>query len=208
MIILTGLPVSGKTKGAKIVGKKLNIPLYETGPYVYHEVESRGLEVTPENIKKVTKEVKAITDSYFTEAAVKDMTETHPDAPAYFLAGVRALSEVDYLYKTFGEENVFIISFHCSRKTRFQRLDNPDRQAAVKKEGSKGHEDAALKNWENFIARDLKEISFGVGTLISLADYMLITDERVWPYMNVRKTVRILEVIVREILGEKWEDVY
>ena len=43
VIVLVGLPAAGKTTIAEVVGKKLKIPLIETGALVFKSVEERGL---------------------------------------------------------------------------------------------------------------------------------------------------------------------
>ena len=58
VIVLTSLPLAGKTTYAKIYGEKYNIPLFETGTVVLEEVKKRGFDFIPENIKKVTDDCK------------------------------------------------------------------------------------------------------------------------------------------------------
>ena len=98
IIVLIGMPACGKSTHANFLG---DIPLYETGTFVFREVEQMGLEITPENIKKVSVDLKNKSDSYFTERAVEEIRKKHPDKVACFLSGLRAVSEVEYLKREF-----------------------------------------------------------------------------------------------------------
>ncbi|MBY9001904.1 MAG: AAA family ATPase [Candidatus Heimdallarchaeota archaeon] len=201
IIVLSGLPLSGKTTYAKKLGPKYNMPLYETGTEVLEEVTGRGLEFTPENIKKVTDECKKISDSYFTERLIKKVDDLSKDVFGAFLSGLRAVSEIELLKKHYGNDCVFVIAFHTSMKTRFNRLNNPDRIAETT--GAKAKEDVLLRDFDNFMARNKKELGYGVGDVIALADYMISTENDLWPYVTIQKNTEAFEIILREILGLK-----
>ncbi|MHA1303121.1 MAG: AAA family ATPase [Candidatus Heimdallarchaeaceae archaeon] len=199
IIVLASLPLAGKTTYAKEVGSKYNIPLYETGTVVLEEVTKRGYDFTPENIKKVTDECKKISDSYFTERLIEKVDSLGDEIQAVFISGIRAVSEIEVLKNHYGEENVFTIAFHASLKTRFNRLSNPDRISETK--GAKAKEDELLRNYENFMARNKKELGYGVGDVMVLADYLINTEDKLWPYSNVNRCLKIFDLIVREIIG-------
>lgn len=201
VIILVGLPLSGKSTHARILEKEENIPLVETGTFVYKAVEERGLEATPENIVKVAGECKAQSDSYFTERALEYIEENYNDRPVVFLSGVKAKSEVDLLKNKLGDKNVFIVSFHASRETRHGRLQNKDRMEASKAQGEgKLTEDIAMANdISRFDLRDNKELSYGLGNLIALADYVINTEDKRWPFNNAETTLKQFKEVIAEI---------
>ncbi|MHA1865648.1 MAG: AAA family ATPase [Candidatus Heimdallarchaeaceae archaeon] len=199
VIVLTSLPLAGKTTYAKIYGEKYNIPLFETGTVVLEEVKKRGFDFIPENIKKVTDDCKKISDSYFTERLIEKIDNLDEGIKAVFVSGIRAVSEIEVLKNHFGETNVFIIAFHASLRTRFGRLDNPDRKEG--EDSSKAKEDEYLRNFDNFLARNKKELGYGVGSVMALADYVLNTEDKKWPYSNVSRCKKIFEIILLEILG-------
>ena len=201
IIVLSGLPLSGKTTYAKKLGPKYKMPLYETGAEVLEEVTGRGLEFSPENIKKVTDECKKISNSYFTEKLIEKVDALTDDIPGVFLSGIRAVSEIEVLKKHYGDDNVFVISFHTSMKTRFNRLNNADRIAETT--GAKAKEDVLLRNFDNFLARNKKELGYGVGDVMALADYMMSTENELWPYVTIQKNTEAFEIILKEILGLK-----
>jgi len=199
IVVLSGLPLSGKTTNAKVIGPKYGMPLYETGTEVLEEVTSRGFEFTPENIKKITDECKKISDSFFTERLMKKIDKLPSEVPGVFISGIRAVSEVEILRKHYGDDNVFVIAFHTSMKTRFKRLDNPDRIEETK--GAKAKEDELLRNFDNFLARNKKELGYGVGDVIALAEYVMSTENRIWPYVTLDENQTSFETIIREILN-------
>ncbi len=198
IIVLSGLPLSGKTTYAKKIGPDYNMPLYETGTEVLEEVTGRGLNFTPDNIKMVTDECKKISDSYFTERLMKKVDTLPADILGVFISGIRAVSEIEILKKHYGNDNVFVIAFHTSMKSRFNRLNNPDRVEDTK--GAKAEEDKLLRNFDNFLARNKKELGYGVGDVIALADYMMSTENEIWPYVTVEKNAIDFEIIIKEIL--------
>ncbi|MFW9914956.1 MAG: AAA family ATPase [Candidatus Thorarchaeota archaeon] len=200
IIVLTGLPASGKTVHAKIVGAKLGIPNVETGTFVFQAVHKKGLEITPENIAKVSNELKAQSDAYFTEQAVEHIEKVCSAKPAVFLSGVRAESEVEFLRRRFGNKNIFIIGFHASRPTRFARMFNPDRMESNGEASDKRVEDEALRDYSNFLARDKKELSFGVGDLLASSDYLMNLEDQRWPFHIMARTMIEFEQVVRAIV--------
>ena len=201
IIVLSGLPLSGKTTYAKKLGSKYNMPLYETGTEVLEEVTGRGLEFSPVNIKKVTDECKKISDSYFTERLIKKVDALTDDIKGVFLSGLRAVSEIEVLKKHYGDDNVFVIAFHTSMKTRFNRLNNAERVAETT--GAKAKEDVLLRDFDNFLARNKKELGYGVGDVMALADYMMSTENELWPYVKIQENAVAFEIILKEILGIK-----
>jgi len=202
IIVVVGLPLSGKTTHCAVISKEKNIPMIETGTFVFKEVEKRGLEATPENVSKVAKECKSISDSYFTERAIEYAMEHHADAKAIMLNGVKAMSEVEFLRNKFSEENVKIVSFHASPPTRYARLNNPDRMTSDR--GKKSEEDEAMRaDKSRFEARDQKELGYGVGTLIALSDFIVNTEDKKWPYHSFEYTIREFRLIVEEIINNK-----
>lgn len=200
VIILVGLPLSGKTTHAKDVTETMQIPLYETGTFVYKAVEESGLEATPENIVKIAGELKSKSDSYFTEKALEYAMEKEGDDAIIFMSGIKAQSEIDYLNNSVGKENLFIISFHASSATRHARLLNEDRKKESNARGSKGVEDLAMSNDKSrFDMRDNKELGYGLGRLIALAHYVINTENRLWPNNNYEITLNQFNSILSEI---------
>ena len=96
IVVLVGLPAAGKTTVAEALGKKMDIPVVETSPFVFESVKEKGLPVTPENIKMVTTELKSHKDFYYTEKAFDFCKSEYPDKKVVFFAGMRAISEIKF----------------------------------------------------------------------------------------------------------------
>lgn len=199
VIVMLGMPLSGKTTHAKVLQDEMNIQLYETGTFVYKEVEERGLEATPENVKIVAGECKSKSDSYFTEKTIDFVLLNNPDAKVIFISGVKALSEVNFLKEKLGVNNVLLVSFHASVDTRHARLMNADRQKAS--QGGKGVEDLAMSNDKSrFNIRDTKELGYGLGKLMALADFVVNTEDKKWPYNNFDTTLSNFKEIIKSVV--------
>jgi dephospho-CoA kinase len=197
IIVLTGLTAAGKSTISLPTSVKFGIPILETGNFVYKEVEDRGLEITPENIKHVTIEAKKISDSYFTERLIDEVKREYESRQAIFVSGVRALSEIEYLKNEFGSHNVLVIGFHASQKTRFDRLNNLDRKSQG---GAKAAEDRALRDFDKFLEREKKELDFGIGTVFAMVDIVISNDNRKYPYYTVEHNQFIFESVVRNFI--------
>ncbi len=76
--------------------------------------------------------------------------------------GCRGLSELDVFKREF-EDRIIVIGLHTSPETRFARLLK------------RGREDAP-DTWETFRERDRRELNWGLGGLIVLADIMIVNE--------------------------------
>lgn len=205
ILLVAGLPGSGKSTITKFVANKHGFPVVETGEMVYEEVKKMELSITPENLLEISKKAKAKSDSYFTERACEKLISTYPKAPLSFIIGVKSSSEVDFIKNKFGEENTKVIAVLASRSTRYKRVSKPkeDRIAANKSGKDKGSEDKALSNFNVFIDRDKKELSFGIGNIIAIADYFIVSDDLSYPYLKFEESCKDLESIIKEIIGKE-----
>ena len=74
--------------------------------------------------------------------------------------GVRGLDEI----KAFSEHySVDVVAIHASPKTRFKRLRKRKRPGDP-------------ETWKEFTERDMRELNFGIGNVIALADYILLNE--------------------------------
>lgn len=198
IIVLTGLTAAGKSSVSSPTTIKYDLPILETGDIVYEAVREHGLEITPENIKNVSLEMKKINDAYFTQKLVEKAKKAYSNRPAICVSGVRAQSEVDFLRKEFGTSNVLVVGFHASQDTRFHRLSNEDRHISA----AKATEDHALRNFDNFLARESKELGFGIGTIFALADVIISNDDKNFPYLSVQHNQFLFEGIVKRFIDK------
>jgi len=82
---------------------------------------------------------------------------------------VRSLDEIRTFKDAFPEEKIIIIAVHSSPRKRFERLSK------------RGRSDDP-KTWSEFEARDWKELKFGIGSVIALADYLIVNENHISEY--------------------------
>lgn len=157
-IVVAGMPGSGKSLLAE-AARKLGIPIVSMGGAVRNEARRRGLKITPETLAQLSIQLRRARGP----AAVAELTLRYlPPGDVILIEGVRSLDEVEEFRKHF--EKVIIVAVHSSPRTRFERLlarrrvDDPT-------------------SWEEFVERDRRELSFGLGEVIALSDYMLVNED-------------------------------
>lgn len=163
IVLLTGMPGSGKGEVAKAFQKR-GIPVVSMGDAIREEADRRGIPRTPEGLKEVSLKVREELGpgavAILTIPKVEKLLETEP---VVVIEGVRSPYEVEEFRKRFSEEEIIILAVHSPPKMRFDRLRR------------RGRSDDP-KTWEEFVDRDRKELKFGIGEVIALADYMIVND--------------------------------
>ncbi len=92
----------------------------------------------------------------------------------YIIEGIRSPQEVQYFRKRF--KNFKIIAIHSNPEERFNRL--------IRRKRSDDSPD-----YKVFLERDRRELDFGIGEVIALADYMLINEGHIQKF---KTSVRVL----------------
>jgi hypothetical protein len=65
----------------------------------------------------------------------------------------------------------------------------------------KAQEDKAMAaNIERFSLRDNKELNYGLGDLMALADFIVNTENILWPYHDFEQTLNDFKTIVTDII--------
>ncbi|MBW9221489.1 flagellar hook-basal body complex protein FliE [Methanothermococcus sp. SCGC AD-155-C09] len=168
LIGIVGMPGSGKSAIFEIA-KKYNIPVISMGDIVRQETLKKGLEITPENIGNTAIELRK---KYGEEAVavpcVEYIEKNYKKESIVIIEGIRSMYEVNYFKRYYPLK---IIAIHSSPKTRFNRLKQRDREDDI-------------SEWKDFIERDMRELKFTIGNVISLADYMVINEGDYNSYLN------------------------
>ena len=160
LICVTGMPGSGKSVVVRGIAEEFKFPVLSMGDVVREEARRRGVK---NDLKSMMRFAKRLREE-LGPAAVAELTSRrirNINSKVVVIDGIRSLDEVT----RFSEEgSVIIVAVHASPKTRFERLvrrgrpDDPD-------------------NWKDFRERDLKELSFGIGNVIALADVMIVNEK-------------------------------
>ncbi len=177
-ILVAGLPGAGKSIVAAVAAR-IGLPVYTMGDVVREEVQRRGLEPRPENFNRVARELREKYGPTVVAERTLERIERDGTRGIILVDGVRSLDEVR-VFKSHGP--TVILAVHASPKTRFQRL---------KARGRPGDP----KTWEEFERRDLTELSFGLGSVIALADYMLVNERISREEFEARAEEALREVI-------------
>jgi dephospho-CoA kinase len=180
LVLVTGMPGSGKTLVSG-VARELGIPVYVMGDVVREEARRRGLEPTPENLNLVAMLLRReYGDTVVAERTAEKILADNPGIAV--VDGVRSLREVE-VFRRLGE--VVVVAVHASPRTRFERLRRRRRPGDP-------------RTWEEFMRRDMTELGFSLGSVIALADYMLVNEAD--PHLVRERARRLLS---RLLAGER-----
>ena len=161
VITIAGMPGAGKGIVSKAASSR-GIPVMVCGDVVREETARRGLEQTPENVGKIMLEIRQEEGPAVVADRLIPKIESSKST-VVVVEGVRSMAEVEALRK---KHVVVIVGVHASPKTRYERL-----RARARSDDP--------KNWEEFLERDSREFSVGIGNVIPLAEEMLINETSV-----------------------------
>jgi len=158
VIVIVGMPGAGKGLVSKTATSR-GIPVLVCGDVVREETERRGLPATPENMGDVMLALRR--EEGFGVVAERLVPKIQSSSSSVVIVeGVRSMAEIDELRRN---HNVAIVAVHASPKTRYERLT------------LRGRSDDP-KNWQEFVERDSRELSVGIGNVIALAEEMLVNE--------------------------------
>jgi dephospho-CoA kinase len=155
------MPGAGKGVAAE-VARKHNLPVLRMGDFIWEEVKRRGLPIDSGSVAEVAMQMR--TDygpGVWAEKTVDRIKHIHPTMAV--IDGVRSEAELEVFRHRLGHDFT-LVAIHASRPTRKQRLLSRNREDDVKDDGE-------------FIARDERELGWGLGRVIALADVMLVNEE-------------------------------
>jgi len=177
---VAGMPGSGKAVISR-AAKEKGYAVVVMGDEIREETRRRGLEPTPENIGKIM--LKLREEEGPTVVANKCIPKiANTSADMVLVDGVRSLHEVYEFEKNFPQFT--LVAVHSSPETRFGRLFRRRRSDDP-------------KGWKVFLERDLRELSVGQGSVIAMADHMIVNEG----------TLEEFKAEIRDVLEavtEKW----
>ena len=183
VLCVTGLPGSGKGVVCE-VAKELNIPCFTMGDDVREEARRRGIPLTSDNLNKLATELREVEgpDAIARRTYLRIVDKLRiSQVKLIVIDGVRSLHEVEYFKRKLGD--VRIVAVHASPTTRYRRILERSRPGDP-------------KNWDEFRRRDITELSWGIGEVIALADYMIVNEGDL---ESIKREVRRL---LEEILND------
>ncbi|MHC1609576.1 MAG: AAA family ATPase [Candidatus Methanofastidiosia archaeon] len=171
LILIVGMPGCGKGEFISIAKEYRYTPLV-MGDVVREEAIKRGFDIKDSgNIAKQLRDEGG-------SAAIAHLTlQKIGKEKNYIIDGVRSISEVEEFKKHF---DTVLIAIHSPPHARFERLRR------------RGREDDP-KTYEEFNTRDRRELGFGLGGAIAMADFMIINEECIGTMQkNVRECLERL----------------
>ncbi|MDR2967734.1 MAG: AAA family ATPase [Methanobacteriaceae archaeon] len=170
VIGVSGLPGSGKSLVSNI-SKKYGVYVVKMGDIIREEAEKRN-EDSGTVAVNLRKEHGQYVVAKFTIVKIRKLFKSNKNykkGPVFVVDGIRSPYEVKLLKKYF--KNFVLLSIFSSPKTRFNRLKNRKRS------------DDSI-HIEDFHKRDERELDFGIGTVISTSDYIIVNEEGIGKYKN------------------------
>lgn len=162
---VVGMPGSGKSVVSNIA-RDLGFFVIVMGDVLREETFQRGLEPTPENIGRVMLQIRKEEGA---EVIAKRciLKGAEAEIPFLIIEGIRSLNEVKEFRKKF--PNLILLSIHSSPETRYKRLFK------------RGRSDDS-SNQKIFMDRDERELKIGIGSVIALADYVIVNEGLLWRF--------------------------
>ena len=183
LIAFIGFPLSGKSTATK-VAEEMGIPVVVMGDVVRDEALKRGLELTDENLGKVAAELRKKEGmDAIARRCIPKIRELGKRSGIVVVDGIRGIAEVERFKKEFGDDFI-LIYIDSPRELRFKR--------ALKR----GRSDD-IKTIEDLKKRDERELSWGMGEAIKIADF---TVENTDDLESFKEKIRdILEQLTRYV---------
>ena len=176
VFVIVGMPGAGKSLASR-VAKKMKIPVFVSGDVIRKEAKRRGLDPTKKNLGQLMLNIRRSDGMGAVARRLVPLIEASP-SPSVVYEGARSVEEVDELARHY---NVSVVAIHASPRTRFQRLLKRKRSDRP-------------RTMSDFSERDERELTVGLGRIISLADRMVENEESI-PALE-RKMRRVLKTIL------------
>lgn len=161
VVATTGMPGSGKGLAVE-VARDLGIDVVRMGDLVREETEERGQDPGPEAFGRVASSVREEEGKGAWARRTIERIEAQQEA-FVLVDGVRSLEEVD-VFRNELEGALFVVAILAAPATRYARMKERGRA-----------EDAASE--DALRERDLRELSYGLGDVIAMADAYIVNEE-------------------------------
>ena len=163
---ISGLPGSGKSLVSDLASEKGAI-IVSMGDIIREEAKKRG-ESTKDTARNLRAEHGEYIVSELTIKKIKQLREKGNEN-VIIVEGIRSPHEVDMFKENF--DDFIILSIFANPTLRFERLKNRMRE-----------DDSA--DYTEFKKRDQMELDFGIGTVISLSDKIIINESDLESYVE------------------------
>ncbi len=182
-VVVVGMPGSGKSTCIEVASRVLGVPRVSMGDAVRAEARRRGIPF--EKLNEFADELRRVRGPQVVAELTMPLLQSM-DSDVCIVEGVRSLYEVDYFREA--GLRVVVVAIHSSPRTRFERLLK------------RGRPDDP-RDWGSFVERDRRELSWGIGSVIALADYMIVNEGSVEELRDA--CVNTIRRALRELLEDR-----
>lgn len=155
IIVVTGMPGAGKDEFISVAAE-LGFSDLHMGNTVKEYARNAGISMTDGGVGTfATEEREKHGMHIWAERTLKDLN----GQKNVVIDGLRNMEELDYMQKV--EKDLVVVAIFANRRDRLSRILKRNREDDI---GS----------LEGLIKRDQRELSWGIGSVISLADYMIV----------------------------------
>lgn len=157
MILLAGMPGSGKEEFLN-VARDYDYEVVRMGDVVRELADEEDVLMEGNSVGRFAhSERERFHFGIWAERTLSRISERRT-----VIDGVRSYEEVE-IFKAELQEDLDIVAVHASPQTRFERLKEREREDSP-------------ETWEDFIERDERELDWGLGKIIAMADKMLVNE--------------------------------
>jgi dephospho-CoA kinase len=161
IIAFTGMPFSGKSEAVKIAND-MDIPIVRMGDMVWEEVNNQGLKLNDKNVGAIADHMrKKYGNDIWAIKTIKKI-KSMGNIKSIVIDGIRNVEEIEVFKRKLGNDFV-IIAIETSNEIR-------------KKRALKRRRKDDSKDIKKLIERDKRELSWGLGSLIASADFVVLND--------------------------------
>ncbi len=161
VLALTGMPGSGKSTASETLAG-LGLPVVSMGNAVRSEMRKQGIEINDSNLRDfAAKSREKYGPDYVIKLVSSELENAFVSSDSVVLDGARNIAEIDFLKKA--NYNVYLAAIVADKSTRYDRM-------------LKRHNKSDSDSVEGLVARDAKELGFGVSELIALSDYYIVNN--------------------------------
>lgn len=157
LICITGMPGCGKEEFVRTL-EQHGLPVVRMGDVVRAEAQKRGVKFSDDTVGGLAHEER-LKHGYGIWA---QRTLPYLNQEVVAVDGIRCSEELE-IFKQKLQGELILVAIHSSPKTRRERLI------------ARGRADDVISQ-EEFEKRDIRELSWGLGKVIALADYMIINE--------------------------------
>lgn len=157
VLCLTGMPGCGKEEFVRVAGD-FGFSVVRMGDTVREEASRRKLATTDVAIGGFAHSEREA-HGY---AVWAERTLPRIKGERVLVDGLRGTAEFDVFRKSLGE-NLQVVAIHAAPRVRFARLRQRSRSDAP-------------ATWEEFLARDVRELAWGLGNVIATADFLVVNE--------------------------------